>query len=105
MYRAVSKQPIHVEDFLRTSNLPAHVDKYSTQFSAFHGPNSNVPSALEGNDDGEEEVDESGKLHPVNIAQLKEFMQKKIQKTLVKKNVKGQIGAAFYIENREVSSA
>lgn len=86
MLRAVSKQSLQADDFLRTRELPPHVEKHSTTFSGVHGVPTTMPSAIEGPEEDDEEVDENGKLHPINIGQLKEFMQKKIQKSLIKKN-------------------
>lgn len=99
MLRAVAKQPISVEDFLRTHELPPHVEKRQPQFHAVHGIQVAMPSAFEGQDDDEEEVDENGKLHPINISQLKDFMQKKMQKGLNKKAQKNAVGTAFYLPN------
>jgi hypothetical protein len=103
MLRAVSKQPIYTEDFLRTSDLPPHVQKHAPQFSAVHGVQVTMPSAIEGPEEDDEEVDENGRLHPINIAQLKDFMQKKMQKGLLAKkgaaNKHAQLGTAFYLPN------
>ena len=102
MLRAVSKQPIKTEDFLRTHELPPHVDKHMPQFHAVHGIQVTMPSATDGGDDDEDDVDENGKVQPINIEQLKDFMSKKVQKGL-KKNVPGsnpaQHGTAFYLAN------
>lgn len=110
MLRAVSKQPIYSEDFLRTNELPPHVQKHAPQFQAVHGVQVTMPSATEGLDDDDDEVDENGRLQPINIGQLKDFMQKKMQKGLMKKNIKPaggmhqaqqsqQLGTAFYLPN------
>ena len=102
MLRAVSKQPIYTEDFLRTSDLPPHVEKHATQFSSVHGVQVTMPSAVEGPEEDEEEPDENGKIHPINIGQLKDLMQKKMQRGLKKSAVSkqnAQVGTAFYLPN------
>lgn len=102
MLRAVSKQPIFAEDFLRTDELPPHVEKHQPQFHAVHGIQVTMPSAIEGPDEDEDEVDENGKLHPINIYMLKELMQKKMLKGNNKKlqsKTNSNIGTAFYLPN------
>lgn len=102
MLRAVSKQPIYTEDFLRTSDIPPHVEKHATQFSSVHGVQATMPSSVEGPEEDEEEPDENGKIHPVNIGQLKDLMQKKMQRGLKKSAAfkqNAQVGSAFYLPN------
>jgi hypothetical protein len=85
MLRAVSKESIRAEDFQRGLAL---VDrKGSVGVSA--GPNTSslnvvVPSVADIADD-EDEPDESGKIQPINLGQLKDYMQRRMQKIMGKR--------------------
>lgn len=90
MLRAVSKESIRAEDFQRGLAQPPVVvvdRKGSLGVSAaaagggFHVV---VPSVTDIADD-EDEPDESGKIQPINLGQLKDYMQRRMQKMMGKK--------------------
>jgi hypothetical protein len=93
MLRAVSKESIRAEDFQRSLTMPppafverkASVGVSSNQNQGtVGGIHVSVPSIADIADD-EDEADESGKIQPINLGQLKDYMQKRMQKVMGKK--------------------
>ena len=84
MQHAVSKQSIHADDFLRISVLPPHIERTPLTLNTVAGSHVVIPSVSELPEE-EEDPDDNGKIEPIDIGQLKEYMQKKIQKGLHKK--------------------
>jgi hypothetical protein len=91
MLRAVSKESIRAEDFQRGLALvapPVVVDRKGSvgvSPGATAGNLNIVAPSITDIADDEDEPDESGKIQPINLGQLKDYMQRRMQKIMGKR--------------------